>query len=49
MLATFDNQGPAVVVGDRTGYLYAYHLADGSPVNGWPVYDGGCRSIQRRR
>ncbi len=41
MLATLDGQGPAVVVGDRTGYLYAYHLSDGSPVAGWPVYDGG--------
>jgi hypothetical protein len=41
MLATLDSQGPSVVVGDRTGYLYAYHLADGSPVAGWPVYDGG--------
>ncbi len=41
MVATLDSQGPAVVVGDRTGYLYAYHLSDGSPVGGWPVYDGG--------
>ena len=41
MLATLDGQGPAVVVGDRTGYLYVYHLSDGSPVAGWPVYDGG--------
>ncbi len=41
MLATLDNQGPAVVVGDRTGYLYAYHLPDGSPAAAWPVYDGG--------
>jgi hypothetical protein len=40
-LATLDSTGPAVVAGDRTGYLYAYHLADGSPVAGWPVYDGG--------
>ena len=30
-----------MVVGDRTGYLYAYHLADGSAVPGWPVSDGG--------
>ena len=29
-----------MVVGDRTGYLYAYHLADGSAVPGWPVSDG---------
>jgi hypothetical protein len=41
MIATLDSQGPSVVVGDRTGYLYAYHLSDGSPVSGWPVYDGG--------
>ena len=41
MLATLDSQGPAVVVGDRSGYLYAYHLSDGSPVGSWPVYDGG--------
>jgi fibronectin type 3 domain-containing protein len=41
MVATLDGNGPAVVVGDRTGYLYAYHLADGSPVAGWPVFDGG--------
>jgi hypothetical protein len=41
VVATLDAVGPAVVVGDRTGYLYAYHLADGSPVQGWPVFDGG--------
>jgi hypothetical protein len=41
MVATLDRGGPAVVVGDRTGYLYAYHLADGSPVPGWPTSDGG--------
>jgi predicted RNA-binding protein with TRAM domain len=41
VVATLDSTGPAVVVGDRSGYLYAYHLADGSPVAGWPVYDGG--------
>ncbi|MGH9107753.1 MAG: fibronectin type III domain-containing protein [Acidimicrobiales bacterium] len=41
VVATLDSAGPAVVVGDRTGYLYAYHLSDGSPVSGWPVYDGG--------
>jgi hypothetical protein len=26
---------PAVVVGDRRGYAYAYHLTDGTPVAGW--------------
>ncbi|MGC8626752.1 MAG: fibronectin type III domain-containing protein [Acidimicrobiales bacterium] len=41
ILATLDNAGPAVVVGDRSGYLYAYHLSDGSAVPGWPVFDGG--------
>jgi hypothetical protein len=41
MVATLDDEGPSVVVGDRTGYLYAFHLSDGSPVPGWPVFDGG--------
>jgi hypothetical protein len=41
IVATLDAAGPAVVVADRSGYIYAYHLADGSPVSGWPVYDGG--------
>ena len=40
MVADLDGE-PAAVVGDRTGYLYAYHLADGSAVPGWPVSDGG--------
>jgi hypothetical protein len=39
--ATLDASGPAVVVGDRSGYVYAYHLSDGSAVQGWPVSDGG--------
>jgi hypothetical protein len=41
IVAALDAAGPAVVVGDRSGYVYAYHLADGSPVTGWPVFDGG--------
>ncbi len=41
VVATLDNTGPAVVVGDRSGLLYAYHLADGSAVAGWPANDGG--------
>ena len=41
VVATLDDVGPAVVVGDRSGFLYAYHLADGSPVAGWPVDDNG--------
>ncbi len=40
-VATLDSGGPAVVVGDRSGSVYAYHLDDGSPVSGWPVSDGG--------
>ena len=41
MVANLDAAGPAVVVGDRSGYLYAYHLAGGAPRQGWPVFDGG--------
>jgi hypothetical protein len=41
MVATLDGRGPSVVVGDRSGYLYAFHLSDGSAVTGWPVNDGG--------
>ncbi|HVC69682.1 MAG TPA: hypothetical protein VNC61_05390 [Acidimicrobiales bacterium] len=33
--------GPAVVVGDRAGRVYAFNLATGSPVPGWPVSTGG--------
>ncbi len=36
--ADLDGQG-SVVVGDRRGYLYALHLADGTPVAGWPTTD----------
>jgi hypothetical protein len=32
-----DGGGPAAVVGDRDGLVYAYHLNNGSPVAGWPV------------
>lgn len=28
--------GPSVVVGDSSGHVYAYHLATGSSVPGWP-------------
>ncbi|HXZ62212.1 MAG TPA: hypothetical protein VEG62_05670, partial [Acidimicrobiales bacterium] len=38
-VADLDGQ-PSVVVGDRAGYVYALHLADGSGVPGWP-YDTG--------
>ncbi len=40
IVADLDGQ-PSAVVGDRTGYLYAYHLADGTAVAGWPAFDGG--------
>ena len=33
--------GPAVVVGDRAGYVYAFSLADGKAVPGWPARTGG--------
>jgi hypothetical protein len=43
VVADLDGQ-PSVVVGDRRGYLYAYHLASASPsgtsVSGWPTSDG---------
>ena len=39
--ATLDGGGPSVVVGDRSGNLWAYHLSDGSSVRGWPAHTGG--------
>jgi PQQ enzyme-like repeat protein len=38
-VADLDGQ-PAVVVGDRAGLVYAYHVANGTPVGGWP-YNAG--------
>ncbi len=32
---------PAVVVGDRGGYVSAFSLASGAPVPGWPASTGG--------
>jgi hypothetical protein len=32
---------PAVVVGDRAGYVYAFSLAGGRTVAGWPASTGG--------
>ncbi len=32
---------PAVVVGDRAGYVYAFSLAGGRTVPGWPASTGG--------
>ncbi len=39
--ATLDGGGPAVVVGDRAGNVYAFHLSNGSSVAGWPAHTGG--------
>ena len=33
--------GPSVVVGDRAGNVYAFNLASGAGVPGWPVSTGG--------
>ncbi|MGD0379656.1 MAG: hypothetical protein ABSC30_06685 [Acidimicrobiales bacterium] len=33
--------GPSVVVGDRAGNVYAFNLASGAGVSGWPVSTGG--------
>jgi hypothetical protein len=38
-VADLDGQ-PSVVVGDRAGYVYAFHIAGGSGVPGWP-YNAG--------
>ena len=38
-VADLDGQ-PSVVVGDRAGGVYAYHLSNGSGVGGWP-YNAG--------
>ncbi|MCA1942893.1 MAG: hypothetical protein LDL15_04735 [Yonghaparkia sp.] len=40
-VGTLDNGGPAVIVGDRAGNIWALHLSDGSWVPGWPVKTGG--------
>jgi hypothetical protein len=40
IVATLDGDGPSVVVGDRSGDVYAFHLGDGSAVPGWPVATG---------
>ncbi|HXW38748.1 MAG TPA: hypothetical protein VEJ44_03555 [Acidimicrobiales bacterium] len=39
--ATLDGGGPSVVVGDRSGNVWAFHLSNGSPVAGWPAHTGG--------
>ncbi len=39
-VATLDGGGPSVVVGDRAGNLWAFHLSDGSGTPGWPAHLG---------
>ncbi len=39
-VATLDGGGPSVVVGDRAGGVYAFHLSNGSGVAGWPAHVG---------
>ncbi len=38
-VATLDGM-PAVVFGDRSGHVYAFFLANGAPVPGWPASAG---------
>ncbi|MHB1710964.1 MAG: hypothetical protein ACYCV7_06125, partial [Acidimicrobiales bacterium] len=40
-VATLDGGGPSVVVGDRGGTLWAFHLSNGSTPPGWPAHTGG--------
>jgi hypothetical protein len=56
-VATLDGGGASVVVGDRAGGIYAFHLSNGTPVPGWPahigvpiddVYVGGGNASQSR-
>ncbi len=39
-VATLDGGGPSVVVGDRGGNVWAFHLANGSTTPGWPAHTG---------
>jgi hypothetical protein len=41
IVATLDAGGPAAVVGDMSGNIYALHLSTGSPVAGWPAKTNG--------
>jgi hypothetical protein len=38
--ATLDGGGASVVIGDRAGGVYAFHLSGGTPVPGWPAHIG---------
>ena len=37
IVGTLDSAGQSVIVGDRSGRVYALHLSNGSTVPGWPV------------
>jgi hypothetical protein len=39
-VATLDGSGPSVVVGDRNGNVWAFHLSDGTTTPGWPAHTG---------
>jgi len=39
-VATLDGLGASVVVGDRGGNLWAFHLSNGSGTPGWPAHTG---------
>jgi hypothetical protein len=41
VVGTLDGGGPAALVGDQGGHVYALHLANGSEVAGWPASTGG--------
>ncbi len=40
-VATLDGGGPSVVVGDRAGNVWAFHLSNGSAPGGWPAHASG--------
>ena len=40
-VATLDSSGPSVVVGDRGGNVWAFHLSNGSSTPGWPAHTAG--------
>jgi hypothetical protein len=40
-VATLDGSGPSVVVGDRGGNLWAFHLSNGTSTPGWPAHTAG--------
>jgi outer membrane protein assembly factor BamB len=37
-VGTLDGSGPSVIVGNELGDIYAWHVSDGSPVDGWPYH-----------